>query len=71
MMRASRRFRKMSKIKAKSDVQKEIMDNVSRGRSKKKQVSTSSHRGQVLFHFCNLTEYQISHSFQICEIFNN
>ena len=71
MMRASRRFRKMAKIKAKSDVQKEIMNNVSRGRSKKKEVSTSSHTGQVLFNVCNLTEYQISHSFQICEIFNN
>ena len=52
MMRASRRFRKMAKYS--SDVQKildEIMNNVSRGRSKKKEVSTSSHRGQVLFHF--------------------
>ena len=71
MMRASRRFRK---IRAKSDVQKildEIMNNVSRGRSKKKEVSTSSHTAQVLFNVCNLTEYQISHSFQICEIFNN
>ena len=68
MMRASRSFRKMAKIRAKSDVQKvldKIMNKVSRGRSKKNEVLTSSHRGQVLFHFCNLTEYQISHSFEI------
>ena len=72
MMRASRRFRKMAKYS--SDVQKildEIMNNVSRGRSKKKEVSTSSHTAQVLFNVCNLTEYQISKSFQIYEIFNN
>ena len=53
-MRASRRFRKMAKIRAKSNVQKileEIMNNVFRGRSKKKEVSTSSHRRQVPFNF--------------------
>ena len=46
MMRASRRFRRMVKIRAKSDVQKimeEIMNNVSMRRSKKKEVLTSSH----------------------------
>ena len=64
MMRASRRFRRMVKIKAKSDVQKileEIMNNVSMRRSKKKEVFTSSHIGQVLLNFWNLTDYQISH----------
>ena len=35
---------------------------------KKKEVLTSSHRGQVLFHPCNVMEYQISHRFQIYEI---
>ena len=74
MMRASRRFRRMVKIRAKSDVQKimeEIMNNVSMRRSKKKEVLTCSHIGQVQLNFCNLTEYQISHSFQICEISNH
>ena len=74
MMRASRRFRRMVQIRAKSDVQKimeEIMNNVSMRRSKKKEVLTSSHRGQVLFHFCKLAEYQISYLFQIYEMFND
>ena len=37
---------------------------------KKKEVLTSSHhdRGQVLFHPCNVIEYQISNTFQMCEI---
>ena len=35
---------------------------------KKKEVLTSSHGRQVLFHLFNLIEYQISHTFQICEI---
>ena len=35
---------------------------------KKKEVLTSSHRGQVLFHPCYVIEYEISHTFQICEI---
>ena len=72
MMKASRRLRRMAKSRAKLDVQKvleEIMNNASMKSSKKKEVLTSSYRGQV--HFCNLTEYQISHSFQICEIFND
>ena len=37
---------------------------------KKKEVLTSSHRGQVLFHPYNVIEYQISHTSQICEIKN-
>ena len=37
---------------------------------KKKEVLTSSYRGQVLFHPCNLIEYQISHTFKICEIYH-
>ena len=41
-----------------------------RSQSKKK-VSTSSHGGEVLFNFCNLIEYQISHMFQTCEICEN
>ena len=60
----------MAKSRAKLDVQKvleEIMNNASMKSSKKKEVLTSSYRGQV--HFCNL--YQNSHSFQICEIFDN
>ena len=58
MMKASRRFRKMVKIRAKSNVQKileEIMNNVFMRRSKKKEVLTSSHIGQVLINF--LFEY--------------
>ena len=64
----------MVKSRAKLDVQnilEENMNNVSMRRSKKKEVLTSSHRGQVLFHFCKLAEYQISYSFQIYEIFND
>ena len=64
----------MVKSRAKLDVQnilEENMNNVSMSRSKKKEVLTSSHRGQVLFHFCKLAEYQISYSFQIYEIFND
>ena len=74
MMKASRRFRKMVKIRAKSNVQKileEIMNNVSMRGGKKKEVLTFSHISQVPLNFCNLTEYQISHSFKICEIFNH
>ena len=84
-MRASRRFRRMVKIRAKSDVQKimeEIMNNVSMRRSKKKEVLTSSHLGQVVLNFCSLTiKYlihfkfvryfiiRISHIFHIHEIY--
>ena len=39
-----------------------------RSQGKKDEVLTSSHEGQVLFNFCNLIEYQISHEFQIYEI---
>ena len=54
MMRASRRFRRMVKIRAKSNVQKileDIMNNVSMRRSKKKEVLTSSRLGQVVLNF--------------------
>ena len=64
MMRASRRFRKMVKVRAKSNVQKileEVMNNVSMKRSKKKEVLPSSHIGQVLLNFCNPADYEISH----------
>ena len=38
----------------------------------KKEVSTSSHGGQVGFSFCNLVvKYQISHKFETCEIYDN
>ena len=40
------------------------------GKSKKKEVLTSSHGGQVL-NFCYLIEYKISHTFQSCGIYNN
>ena len=73
-MRASRRFRKMVKIRAKSNVQKileEVMNNVSMRKNKKKEVLTSSHIGQVLLNFCNPADYEISHSFQINEIINH
>ena len=36
---------------------------------KEKEVLPSSHRAQVLFNFCNLVEYEISHTFQIYEIY--
>ena len=39
-----------------------------RSQSKKDEVLTSSHEGPVLFNFCNLIEYKISHEFQIYEI---
>ena len=73
-MRASRRFRKMVKIRAKSNVQKileEVMNNVSMRKNKKKEVLTSSHIGQVLLNFCNPADYEISHSFQINQIINH
>ena len=39
-----------------------------RSQVKKEEVLTYSHRGQVLFHPCNVIEYQISHTFRMCEI---
>ena len=35
---------------------------------KEREVLISSHRGQVLFHPYNVIEFQISHTFQMCEI---
>ena len=34
----------------------------------RKKVLTSTHGGEVIFNFCNFIEYQISHTFQTCEI---
>ena len=71
----------MVKIRAKSDVQKimeEIMNNVSMRRSKKKEVLTSSHLGQVVsnffkylihFKFVRYFIIRISHIFHIHEIY--
>ena len=42
-----------------------------RSQVKKKEVLTSSHRDQVLFDFCNILEFYISHTFQIYEIYHN
>ena len=57
----------MAKSRAKLDVQKvleEIMNNASMKSSKKKEVLTSSYRGQV--HFCNFNfQYFIEHSIQL------
>ena len=41
-----------------------------RGKSKKKDVLTSSQGGQVL-NLCYLIEYKISHTFQSCGILDN
>ena len=39
-----------------------------RSQVKKEEVLTYSHRGQVLFHPCNLIEYQVPHTFQIFDL---
>ena len=65
MMRAHRRLRKMA---TKAEDKQRRASQVLRSQGKQDEVLTSSHEGPVLFNFCNLIEYKISHEFQIYEI---
>ena len=68
LRRMERRMERMKKRMRKEWKNKEEEEG-HKSRNEKKEVLTPSASTQVLFHFCH--PYQISHSFSVCEIYNN